>query len=200
MGSGFRQEVFNVLLAQILERHGVISAPEIILKAKPGMKRRMPDVLVSFLGLRLVIEGEVEDAPKAEERALNSARRRVEEGLAHIGVAVVYPAFLRKIDKFDQVQRELEDCQLTVAIVDESGETGFSSANVKQLPEMLNNTFDKLLQEDVVNRAAAILDEAVEKVAPVFAAIPGFPQEAAKILGIRALPTRKKSTANEEGE
>ncbi|MFZ5453240.1 MAG: hypothetical protein ACOZF2_15385 [Thermodesulfobacteriota bacterium] len=200
MDTGFRQEVLNVLLAQILGRHGVISAPEIILKAKPGIKRRMPDVLVSFLGLRLIIEGEVEDAPKAEERALDSARQRVEEGLAHIGVAVVYPAFLRKIDKFDQVQRELEDCQLKVAIVDESGETGFSSANVEQLPEMLNNTFDKLLQEDVVNRAASILDEAVEKVAPVLAAIPGFPQKAANILGIRALPKRKKATKDEAGE
>ncbi len=200
METGFRQEVLNVMLAQILARHGVISAPEIILKAKPGMKRRMPDVLVSFLGLRLVIEGEVEDAPKAEVRALNSARQRVEEGLAHIGVAVVYPAFLRKIEKFDQVQMELEDCQLRVAIVDESGETGFSPANAEQLPEMLNNTFDKLLQEDVVNRAAAILDEAVEKVAPAFAAIPGFAQEAARILGIRALPIRKKPAKGEEEE
>ena len=200
MEGGYRQEVFNVLLAQILERHGVISVPEIILKARPGMKRRMPDVLVSFLGLRLIIEGEVEDAPKAEERALNSARQRVEEGLAHIGVAVVYPAFLRTIEKFDQVQIELENCPLKVAIVDESGETDYSSANVNQLPEMLNNTFDKLLQEDVVNRAAAILDEAVEKVAPAFAAIPGFPEKAAKILGIRALPKRKKTTEDEEGE
>ena len=66
MESGFRQEVFNVLLAQILVRHGIISAPEIILKAKPGMKRRMPDVLVDFLGLRLIIEGEVEDSLGAE--------------------------------------------------------------------------------------------------------------------------------------
>ena len=124
----------------------------------------------------------------------------MEEGLAHIGVAVVYPAFLRNLDKLDQVQRELEDCQLRVAIVDESGETGFSSASVKQIPDMLSNTFDKLVQEDVVQRATEILDEAVEKVAPVFAAIPGFPQEAAKILGIRALPIRKKSSEDEEGE
>jgi len=199
METGYRQEVFNVLLAQILGRHGVISAPEIILKAKPGMKRRMPDVLVSFLGLRLIIEGEVEDAPKAEDRALNSARQRVEEGLAHIGVAVVYPALLRKIDKFDQVKRELEDCQLKVAIVNESGESGFTVANIKQLIDKLYQTFDQLIQEDVVKRATAILDEAVEKVAPVFAKIPGFPEEAARILGIRALPTRRKRK-EEEGE
>ena len=96
MDTIFREEVFNVILAQILEEHGVISAPERIIKARPGMTRRMPDVLVYFRGLRLIIEGKIEDAPNAEENALNSARKRVEEGLAHIGVGVVYPAFLRK--------------------------------------------------------------------------------------------------------
>jgi len=200
METGFRQEVFNVLLAQILEARGVISAPEIIIKAKVGMKRRMPDVLVYFRGLRLIIEGEVGDTPNAEERALNSARQRVEEGLAHIGVAVVYPAFLRKLERPGQLKSELEESQLRVAIFNESGETGFTSANIEQLKNMLYQTFDQLVQEDVVKRATEILDEVVEKVAPLFAAIPDFPSEAAKILGIRALPSRKKSAEDEEGE
>jgi hypothetical protein len=200
METGFRQEVFNVLLAQILERHGVISAPERIIKAKVSLKRRMPDVLVYFRGLRLIIEGEVEDASRAEERALSSARKKVEEGLAHIGVAVVYPAFLRKSERLYQLKSELEESQLRVAIISESGESGFTSASIKQLIDMLYQTFDQLVKEDVVKRATEILDDAVEKVAPVFAAIPGFPQEAAKILGIRALPTRKKRAEDEEGE
>jgi hypothetical protein len=76
MESGFREEVFNVILAQILEEHGVISAPERIIKARPGRTRRMPDVLVYFRGLRLIIEGKVEDAANAEESALNAARQR----------------------------------------------------------------------------------------------------------------------------
>jgi len=200
METGFREEVFNVILAQILEEHGVISAPERIIKARPGMTRRMPDVLVYFRGLRLIIEGKVEDASNAEESALNAARQRVEEGLAHIGVAVVYPALLRKMGRLGQLRSELEESQLRLAIVSESGETGFTSANVKQLIDMLYQTFDQLVQEDVVKRATAILDEAVEKAAPVFAAIPDFPSEAAKILGIRALPSRKKSAEDEEGE
>ena len=65
---------------------------------------------------------------------------------------------------------------------------------------MLYQTFDKLVQEDVVKRATEILSEAVEKAAPVMAAIPGFPNEAAKILGIRALPARKKKKAVEEDD
>jgi len=200
MDTGFREEVINVVLAQILEQHGIISAPETILKASLGMKRRMPDVLVYFRGLRLIIEGKVEDAINAEESALNSARQRVEEGLAHIGMAVVYPSALRKLKGLSQLKSNLQEKQIKVAIVSESGETGFTSANIKQLIDKLYQTFDQLIEEDVVKRATAILAEAVDAVAPVFAAIPGFPEEAARILGIRALPTRKKRKEVEEGQ
>jgi len=200
MASGFREEVFNVLLAQILEEHGVISAPERIIKARPDMARRMPDVLVDFLGLRLIIEGKVEDAPNAEETALNAARQRVEEGLAHIGVAVVYPALLRKIERPSQLKKGLEENRLRVAIVSESGESGFSDTNMENIPNLLFQTFDQLVQEDVVKRATELLDAAVEQAAPLLAAIPAFPREAARILGIRALPVRKKSAPEEAGE
>jgi len=200
MDTIFREEVFNVILAQILEEHGVISAPERIIKARPGMTRRMPDVLVYFRGLRLIIEGKIEDAPNAEENALNSARKRVEEGLAHIGVGVVYPAFLRKSKGPSQLKKGLENSELRVGIISESGESGFASANVAQLIDMLYQTFDRLVQEDVVKRATEILNEAVEKAAPVLAAIPGFPGEAARILGIRALPARKKKKPIDEEE
>jgi hypothetical protein len=200
METGFREEVFNVVLAQILEEHGVISAPERIIKAKPGLTRRMPDVLVYFRGLRLVIEGKVDDAPNAEESALNTARQRVEEGLAHIGVAVVYPALLRRIEKPSQLKKGLQENRLRVAIYSESGESGFTATNIENIPNMLFQTFDQLVKEDVVKRATEILDGAVEKVAPLLAAIPDFPGKAAKILGIRALPSRKKSSEAEEEE
>jgi hypothetical protein len=200
METASREEVFNVILAQILEEHGVISAPEQIIKARPGQSRKMPDVLVDFRGLRLIIEGKVEDFPKAEESALRAARQRVEEGLAHIGVAVVYPALLRKIERPSQLKKELAESRLMVAIYSESGESGFTETRIENIPNMLFQTFDQLVQEDVVKRATEMLAEAVEKAAPVLAAIPSFPREAAKILGIRALPTRKKSKEDEEGE
>jgi hypothetical protein len=121
METGFREEVLNVILAQILEAHGVIYAPERIIKARPGITRKMPDVLVYFRGLRLIIEGKVEDAPNAEESALNAARQRVEEGLAHIGVAIVYPAFLRESPRLERLKRGMREGLLRVAIYSESG-------------------------------------------------------------------------------
>ncbi len=65
MTDSYRQEVFNVLLAQLLQERGVIAAPENILKAGPERRRKMPDVIVHYQGLRLIIEGEVSDQPGA---------------------------------------------------------------------------------------------------------------------------------------
>ena len=47
-----RQEVLNVILAQLLQERGLVAAPEEILKT-PTKERRLPDVLIDFQGLRL---------------------------------------------------------------------------------------------------------------------------------------------------
>lgn len=94
---GYRQEVFNVLLAQVLQERGVVSAPEQILHVK-GHGRKMPDVIVNFRGLRTAIEGEIGYRPNAYQLALQSAQQRVEQGIAHIGIAVVYPEHLGTLD------------------------------------------------------------------------------------------------------
>jgi len=88
--SGFRQEVLNVYLATLLSRRGLIALPE------QRLPHALPDVLVSFRGLRLIIEGEVDDQPDADQRAWKKAVERVDRGLAHLALAVVYPHTLRR--------------------------------------------------------------------------------------------------------
>ena len=66
---GFREEVLNVVLAQLLGDHGVISTPEQIISSTAHAARKMPDVLVVFQGLGTVIEGKVE-GPGAEDAVL----------------------------------------------------------------------------------------------------------------------------------
>src|SRR5437899_11559720 len=92
-----RQEVLNVLLAQLLQERGLEVIPEQIVKDPFGF-RRMPDVIVDFQGLRLAIEGEF-DSRTAHEKASGSANQRVEDGTAHIGMALVYPSALREIGR-----------------------------------------------------------------------------------------------------
>jgi len=194
MKTGYRQEVLNVILAQILRERGVVSVPEKVLKEFLSKQRRMPDVLVNFMGLRTVIEGEVDDQPDAKRKALESARKRVEEGIAHIGVALVYPAFLRQLD-LNQLKSQMAECQFEVAIAAESefGEQGFNSGDVNYLAEILRKTFDQLVKEDVVTQAVALLDASIDQVASALLHCSGFVPKGAEILGIKALPPKKKA-------
>ncbi len=64
--TGYREEVLNVLRAQLLDEQGIVSAPEQSLK-RAAQTRRVPDVLVLFRGLRTAIEGKVEDHSTASD-------------------------------------------------------------------------------------------------------------------------------------
>lgn len=186
MGDAYRQEVFNVLLAQLLQERGVITAPESIIKLGFKKVRRMPDVIVNFHGLRTAIEGEIGNQPDAEKKALDSARRRVEEGIAHIGVAIVYPGRLGKV-AFVRLKSELAVSKLHIAILTESGETGFTEGDVDYLESALRHTFDQLVREDVVAAAVVILGEGINKFNRVVVDNEGVVGRMAQILGIREL-------------
>jgi hypothetical protein len=186
MKSGYRQEVLNVLLAQLLQERGVIAAPENVIRLGHSLHRKMPDVMVNFQGLRTIIEGEVDDQPNAREKALSSIRKRVEDGIAHIGIAVIYPAFLRNV-VFNVVKQSLADCDLEIAIVTESIQTGFITGDVDYLESSLRHVFDHLVAEDVVAEAVATLEVGIDKFASTLASKPGDIGRVAEILGIRSL-------------
>jgi hypothetical protein len=192
MAEKYRQEVFNVLLAQLLHERGVVSAPENIVKLDDKSSRRMPDVIVDFWGLRTVIEGEVNDRMGAAELAMQATRRRVEENIALIGIAVVYPQELRELT-FRALKETLASTQLQIGIVTESGETGFTSGDVDYLEGALRNTFDQLVKEDIVARAVAVIGSGVERFAGRLVTKKGDVDRAAECLGIRALPKRVTS-------
>jgi hypothetical protein len=182
MSDGSRQEVFNVLLAQLLNERGVVAAPEAILKAAPG--RRLPDVLVEFNGLRTILEGEIADQPNAADRALAAARQRVEEGLAYIGVAVIYPAELRRVD-YAELKRALAHSLLQIATFTEAGKIGFVTGTVNELERLLRETYQQLLSEDVVAQAVGLLDQGVEAFASVVMPMPGVVGRLAQLLEVR---------------
>ena len=198
----YRQEVLNVLLAQLLQERGVISAPENIIRAGVDQQKRMPDVtVVSYQGLRTVIEAEVGSTPNAREKSIASARKRVEEGIAHIGVAIVYPATLRNanIQAAAQLKNDLADASLEIAVVTEAGETDFVEGDVDYLATALNHAFEQLLREDVVARAVAALDVGINRFANGILGKPGIVGRVADTMGIKALPQRKK-VSDEESE
>ncbi len=193
----YRQEVLNVLLAQLLQERGVISVPEGIIQLMNFENRRIPDVLVTFRGLRTAIEGEFGYQNKSKERALRAAQRRVEEGISHIGVAVLYPAELAQVNEFASLKNNLSRSELQIAIVTESGDTGFVLANIDYLVSALSHTFEQLVEEDIVARAVAKLDCGIEKFARVMVAKKGDIGRVAECLGIRELSPDEKGKNGE---
>jgi hypothetical protein len=192
----YRQEVLNVLLAQLLGERGVAAVPETILTYGVNRQRGMPDVLVEFQGLRVAIEGEVE-AATAQDKALESARDRVENAIAHIGVAVVYPGHLRQL-VFATAKADLASSNLQIAIVTESGATGFVQGNVDYLERALRGAFEQLVREDVVVQAVQEIDAAVERFASAVTFTSGNVSRLADILGIRELDESPDLTRENE--
>ena len=193
--AGYREEVLNVLLAQLLDEQGIVSAPEQSVK-RATQTRRVPDVLVLFRWLRTVIEGKVGDHPTAAEDVLKDARGRVEQGIAHIGIAVLYPATLRQIP-FPSVKSELGKTKLRIAICSEAGEQGWTDGDTNYLGAMLRRTFDQLIEEDVVTQAVSALDAGVEAFAQGISASPAAIERSAEVLGIGEPSTEEASNSPE---
>lgn len=198
--SGYREEVFNVLLALLLHERGVVTAPEQSFKQALEERRHVPDVLVVYRGLRTVIEGKVADKSGADEQTLAQVRDRVSSGVAHIGIALLYPAAIRKTPSFPELQNVLTSCTFKVAVCSETGETGWTEGGIDYLADVLRGTFDQLIREDTVTKAVDALNTGIDQFSRTVFTSSATIQRAAEILGIRELPKRscKKSEDEEE--
>ena len=197
--SGYREEVFNVLLALLLHERGVVTAPEQSFRQALQERRHVPDVLVVYRGLRTVIEGKVADKSNATEKALVQARDRVGSGVAHVGIALLYPAAIRKIPSFSELQGFLSSCTFEVAVCSETGETGWTGGGLDYLADVLRGTFEQLVREDAIVEAVDVLNAGIGEFARLVFTSPATVDRAAEILGIREVPkrSRKKSTDEE---
>lgn len=184
----YRQEVLNVVLAQLLQERGVASAPESIASVAQVEDVRIPDVLVRFRGLRVAIEGEVSDAPDAAHEALASAWRRVSDGIAHIGLAVVYPQQLRSTG-FRELREELSDAVLQITVACEAGDIGPIDGTVEDLERALRHAFDQLVEEDAVRKAVELLRAEIDGMAVALEGKDATRDRLRKTLGIGEVHT-----------
>jgi hypothetical protein len=196
-----RQEVVNVVLAQLLCEHGLVAAPEQIIKA-PSTAIRLPDVILDFLGVRLAVEAEFIDASGAAAAAYEKAQSRVEQGLAHIGVAVLYPAKLRNTP-FEKLKTALRSASLRYSITTEATTPAVQlqlfgqettpitwyDGPVESLIESLRLSHGSLIREDVLDRAVARLDAALGDVVTAIEWQPATSERMALQLGVRDLPS-----------
>jgi hypothetical protein len=188
-----REEVINTQLAILISTMGVTADAETI--HVHGEHR--PDVLFQMRGLRVIIEGKLEDTPNAQDVVLKDARKRVQNGLSHIAVAVVYPRPLRTTAT-TKIIPLLQASKLKYRILTETdeGKTWFEGTP-SALMESLRRAQEGLTKDDIVERTAKALHARLEVVANLWSGQPGACDRLSRILGITP-PARETADQAQE--
>ena len=155
-----KQEAINVVLAQLLTERGMTASPEAM------MRGAAVDVLVSFHGLRLAIEGEVDDQSGAADRAWRKAQERVERSLAQVGLAVVYPKALRGLAT-GALPHGLAEANLKFSLCRRPATTtpNWQTGKVSFLRAVLEESFSHLLSEKEIKDAVKLLKDCIDDLA-----------------------------------
>lgn len=198
----YRQETVNVVLAQVLRDRGLVASPEQVIHHSHG-QIRLPDILVDYHGLRLGLECEFESAGgDAFGKAYRKATQRVEEGIAQIGVAVVYPADIQGTP-FETLAAALGEARLTFAIVSEIAhpdtqmnlfgvdtiDVPWIHGNVDNLVADIQRSYTELAEESTVDRAVELIESSIGRVVWATDLQPATAQRILSEIGIGDVPT-----------
>jgi hypothetical protein len=181
----FREEVVNVVLAELLEQRGMLSVPETIRKSIARKTRDLPDIIVAdLLGLRMVIEGRFNSGKSARTSLLKDARERVEQGISPVCLAVLYPPELRSADSLPRLRRNLERAPLVIRVISENSEGEWAEGTVDDIVEALRRSYELLVSEDVVVAAVGEIAAGIETASDLFARTSSLSERFRKALGI----------------
>lgn len=186
-----REEVLNTCLAVLLARHGVDAEAETI----DRFTEARPDVMFTMGGLRVIVEGKFEDVPDADAAVLNDAARRIETGICHIAVALIYPKALRSTPT-DSMEAALSKARLRYSIVSEAGKTQWVEAAPSSILASLRRVHESLISDDIVAEAAHRLWERIESIAALWSGQSATCDRLSSLLGM----PRKRGETTEESE
>lgn len=185
-----REEVVNTQLAILLSRHGVSAEAETIHNA--GQAR--PDVMFLMAGLRVIIEGKFGDIGDAEAAVMADARGRVQSGICHIAVALVYPKTFRTIST-TKLEAALSTTRMKFAVLSESGNTEWSQALPDEILGSLRRVHESLTKDDIVAVSAKKLSDRIENIAELWSGQPAVCDRLATLLG---MPVKRGETSEEK--
>lgn len=174
-----REEVLNTVLAQLIVARGMNADPETI--KRQGKHR--PDVYITFRGLRLGIEGKIDDVQGARGLVIDDAVGRIDAGLTHMSIAVVYGRKLRTVP-FQQLAEELGKARLQYCVCSEAGIGDWREGTIDLILTDLRRAHDAVATDDVVRKAADSLSVYLREVAGVFEENPAICDRLVDLLGI----------------
>lgn len=184
-----REETINTQLAILLTRHGVAAESETIHQS--GKQR--PDVMFSLNGLRVVIEGKFSDTSDAANVVLAETQKRVQSGICHIGVALVYPKSLRTTAT-GELEKILATTRLQFLILSDSGQTAWAEATPSEILAALRRVHESLIKDDIVAESAQRLSERIEGIAALWHGQPAVCDKLSRLLG---MPAKRGESADE---
>jgi hypothetical protein len=176
-GSRHREEVLNVALAACISARGMQADPETIIAA------RKPDVIAMFRGLRCVIEGKVADVPNARAIVLEDARRRLDQGLAHLTIGAVYPRQLRSTP-IDRLTSEMGDARLEFCVLTEGQSGSWHQGGINDILGELRRAHQDIVRDDVLQQAVEILNLGIAEVSSALFGNVTVCERLIKVLGI----------------
>ncbi len=160
MQTRHREEVLNTVLAACIASRGIEADPESILRRG----RARPDVIALFRGLRCGVEGKVADVANAKEVVVADARSRVEQGITHLAIAVVYPRDLRSIE-FAKLPTEMNAAQLEFAVLTDTEKMEWHTGGITEILAELRRAHDTIVRDDVLQQAVDTLNIGLGEVA-----------------------------------
>jgi hypothetical protein len=144
-------------------------------------------------GLRVIIEGKFADTPNAEGVVLGDAHKRVQSGICHIAVAVVYPKPLRTVATA-KLEETLSVSRLRFLVVSETGQTEWAEATPSEVLAALRRVQDALIKDDIVAESAKKLSDRIEGIAALWAGQTATCDKLSILLG---MPVKRGETAEE---
>lgn len=150
-----REEVLNTELSKYLSKgiSRALNIPESYIKvSKVSLgsdkgKYRFPDIrLVDIFGLRIVIQGKIENL----DDACNDCKTTIEEGLCDLCFGVSYPKKLSQVQDIRDLGKDLETSVLKISLVKPPNQLTLSGwpANTRtDLGEYTPKEFVKLLEQ-----------------------------------------------------
>lgn len=161
-GSGVREEVINVKLAELLERRDVVSMPEKVI-SDAVENNRMPDIMVAnLLGVRVVIEGRIGQDPGVRQSLVDDCEQRVAEGIAPMAVAIAYPDGINSGKSLTELEDDILNAAFEMNVVTEGGPGGWTTGDISDLAEYLRGGYGDLVEENVVEEAVDTIDQSID--------------------------------------
>jgi hypothetical protein len=135
----------------------------------------------------------------AKTKALESAKERVDEGIAAVALALIYRPDLAAQPSVAKVKNMMrsKDTLFDVAVVTEAEVGPYSSGNLDYVSTVLHEAWRRLVEEDALSIAVSEIDAAVETFATSIEDYSGIAAKLAKTLGIQGAPDKKIEATDE---